>query len=164
MKRFYYVALILLVVFWAGCDSTEPETAMIRTFQETVDLSKGALNQTGDVASVQLNFPEITPAVEDWGAVLVYYWDQNSWTALPFTTSFDDPDLQAVSYTMTLGYAHWAGTLEVFRESSTSDVSPREGIGPIDLKIVIISDFAASKAGIDLRNYEEVKRYFKLPD
>ena len=68
----------------------------------------------GAVASEQYNLPEITPSVVDGGAVLVYFRDQSTWTALPFTVGVESSDFAAVDYTFTLGFGYDDGFLEVF--------------------------------------------------
>ena len=126
----------------------------------------------GAVASAQYDVPAITPGVVDDGAVLVYFRDQGTWTALPFTVgveALDDPP--RVDYTFTFGYGYDDGFLEVFLEASTVDEVVLDEI-VLDLlpefyemKAVIINGFPLGKnSDVDLRDYEAVKAYFGLDE
>jgi hypothetical protein len=117
----------------------------------------------GAVASVPYAIPELTPSVVDDGAVLVFFRDQGTWTALPFIFAYDNPDLQAVDFTVTFGYGYDDEFLEVFYEASAEGVT-LENMPDRELKAVIIDGFPAAKSPIDLTNYEVVKAYFGLAD
>ena len=114
--------------------------------------------------------PEITASVVDGGAVLVYFRDQSTWTALPFTVGVESSDLAAVDYTFTLGFGYDDGFLEVFVEASTDDDVVWDDIltllpADYDMKIVIIDGFFVGKTStLDLRDYEAVKAHFGLKE
>jgi len=117
----------------------------------------------GPVASVPYAVPEITPRVVDDGAVLMFFRDQGTWTALPFIFAYDNPDLQAVDFTVTFGYGYDDEFLEVFYEASAEGVT-LENMPDREMKAVIIDGYPIGKAPIDLKNYEAVKAYFGLTD
>ena len=100
--------------------------------------------------------------------MLIYFRDQGTWTALPFTVGVESSDLAAVDYTFTMGYAYDDAFLEVFVEASTDDDVVWDDILALlpqsyDMKIVIIDGFFAGKnLNLDLRDYEAVKTYFGL--
>lgn len=86
---------------------------------------------------------------------------------MPYTFAYESPDLPAVDFTVTLGYAFEVGFLEVFYEASTDEVDLRQlplVQTPRQLKVVIIDGFVAAKAPVDLRDYEAVKAFFGLKD
>lgn len=142
-----------------------PGNANVISF--TFTLNPEDLRYNGPVASVGYDIPEITPDVVAGGAVLLYFYEQGTWTALPYVFAYESPELPAVDFTVTLGYAFEVGFLEVFYEASTSAVNLRELAlvqTPRQLKVVIIDGFAAAKAPIDWRNYSAVKAYFGLED
>ncbi|ARA92057.1 hypothetical protein AWN76_001990 [Rhodothermaceae bacterium RA] len=118
---------------------------------------------SGPVASVGYEVPAITPSVVDDGAVLLYFREQGTWTAMPYTFADESPDLPAVDYTITLGYGYDDRFLEVFYEASTADI-PLENQPDREIKAVIIDGFPAAKAAVDFSDYEAVRAYFNLTD
>ena len=167
--------LFLLVA--TGCDEGivgpegppgPPGNANVFAFNVTFSFDDAVFN--GPVASEQFSLPEITPSVVDGGAVLVYFRDQGTWTALPFTVGVESGDLAAVDYTFTMGYAYDDGFLEVFVEASTDDDIVWDDILTLlptnyEMKIVIIDGFVLGKnLDLDMRDYEAVKTYFGLTD
>ncbi len=143
-----------------------PGNANVIAFNVTFSFDRAVFN--GAVASEQFDVPEITPSVVDGGAVLVYFRDQGTWTALPFTVGVESSDLAAVDYTFTMGYAYDDGFLEVFVEASTDDDIVWDDILTLlpagyEMKVVIIDGFFVGKnSTLDLRDYEAVKAYFGL--
>ncbi len=145
-----------------------PGNANVFAFNFAFSFDRAVFN--GVVASEQFDMPEITPSVVDGGAVLVYFRDQGTWTALPFTVGVESGDLAAVDYTFTMGYAYDDQFLEVFVEASTDDDVVWDDILTLlppsyDMKVVIIDGFFAGKnLDLDLRDYEAVKNYFGLKE
>lgn len=80
-----------------------PGNANVISFSFT--LNPETLRYNGPVASVGYDVPEITPSVVEGGAVLLYFYEQGTWTALPYTFAYESADLPAVDFTVTLGYA-----------------------------------------------------------
>ena len=113
------------------------------------------------VASVQYDVPGITPTVVDEGAVLAFFREQGTWTALPYTFGFDNPEQQAVDFIITFGFGYDDGFLEVFYEASADGVT-FESLPDREMKAVVIDGFPLGNAPVDLRNYEAVKQYFGL--
>ena len=168
MKRLLQLSLVaIFAVAAAGCDGSDPiagDAGIVSVNDFTFNPATGTLND--NVVSQQFTVPAIDLNVVEHGAVLAYFREQGTWTAMPFTYGVEsaDPELPAVDYTVTIGYAFEHRLLEVFYE-----VSAVEAIDPLDLpatdiKVVVLQNLAASKNGPDLRNYEEVARYYGLED
>lgn len=172
MKRFGYalsttvpfLALTLLALVTSGClvevqDDDPAGNADVFAF--TLVFSMDDASIAGNVASVPFRLPEVTPNVVDNGAVLVYFREQGTWTALPYTFAVESDDLQAVDYTITLGYAYRDQLLEVFYEASSEDIildtQPNR-----DVKVVIIDALPFGKQAPDFSDYESVKAYYDL--
>lgn len=175
MKSFIYTILpALIVLISAGCDSgpTGPPgpPGNANVFSVNFDFEPAAAAFNGTVASDQFVVNAITPSVVDHGAVLLYFRDQNTWTALPFTVGIESLTMNAVDYTFTLGYGYDDGLIEVFIEASTDDDVVWDEIVALlppfyEMKAVIIDGFAfGKKAPVDLRDYEAVKAYYGLKD
>jgi hypothetical protein len=142
-----------------------PGNANVVSF--TFTLLPERLHYNGPVASVGYQVQEITARVVEGGAVLVYFYEQGTWTALPYTFAYESAELPAVDFTVTLGYAFEVGFLEVFYEASTEAVDLRRLAlvqTPRRLKVVIIEGFPLAKMPVDVRSYEAVRTYFGLPD
>jgi len=146
----------------AACDSSDHEgNAEVFSFPIRFDVDDADRND--NVLSQQFNVPEITPDVVRHGAVLVYFKEQGTWTAMPYTYGVESVSEPLVDYTVTLGYAFDTRFLEVFYETSAD---PRDIPLPssVDMKVVIINSLPIGKNAIDLRDYEAVKRYYGLDD
>ena len=175
MRSLFTSVLVGLFLFAAtGCDEGPvgppgpPGNANVISFNVNFSFDQAVFN--GSVASEQYDIPEITASVVDGGAVLVYFRDQSTWTALPFTVGVESSDLAAVDYTFTMGFGYDDGFLEVFVEASTDDDVVWDDIltllpADYDMKIVIIDGFFVGKTStLDLRDYEAVKAHFGLKE
>ena len=130
MKSICIAALAIFVLYAAsGCDGVEGppgrdgldgRNAVV--FANEFVFSMADAQFDGPVASVAYDVPDITPAVVDEGAVLVFFEEQGTWTAMPFTFAEESPDFPAVDFTITLGYGYNDALLEVFYEASTSEI------------------------------------------
>lgn len=128
----------------------------------TFDFSMDDAQFNGPVASVQYDVSSITPSVVDHGAVLLYFREQETWTATPYTFAEESPDLPAVDFTITLGYGYDDAFLEVFYESSTTAIDLADQPDR-EMKAVIIDGIPLGKIGVDLTDYEAVRAHFGLP-
>ena len=153
----------VLAVLLTGCIVEEsvgprgpqgpPGNANVFTLNFDFLLGDAAFND--GVASVQYDVPDITANVVDEGAVLLFFRDQGTWTAMPYT--FYTPAGRSVSF----GFGYEVGFLEVFYESPNATLST---LPDREMKAVIIDGFFAGKAGIDLTDYEAVARHFGLEE
>ena len=117
----------------------------------------------GTVASVQYDIPALSPLVVDEGAVLLFFRDQGTWTAMPYTFGVESFDLPAVDYTVAFGFGYEVGFLEVFYEVSTTAVEI-SSLPDRDIKMVVIDGFPYGKNSIDLTDWETVKTVYGLED
>lgn len=155
---------VTVLFFTAGCGDdgpTGPEDVGVHSQEFVFSMDDAQVN--GAVASVQFDVPTITPNVVDNGAVLVYFREQGTWTAMPYTFGVESPDLPAVDYTISLGYGFDDNFLEVFYEASTSEIDLFDQPDRT-MKAVIIDGFSLSKSGVDVTDYEAVKAYYGLED
>ncbi len=162
MRFTFPTSFLLATLLFVGCDSNDPEPET-RVHTIDLDFSMDDASFNGPVASVQYDVPSITPSVVDNGAVLAFFWEQGTWTAMPYTFAEESPDLPAVDYTITLGYGYDDLFLEIFYEASTDAVNL--GNQPDrQVRAVIIDGFAPGKAGVDLTDYEAVARYYGIEE
>jgi hypothetical protein len=98
---------------------------------------------------VDLSVPEITQAVVDNGAVMVYYENTyGEWEAMPNTVAVTS------NYSTVYSFSHWLGhvSLYVF-DTDWLTLSPDD----MNIKIVIISEKQLMQdASVDWTNYQDV--------
>ena len=162
------ILLFLLTAGGSGCVVEEsvgppgpPGNANVFSLNFDFLLADAIFN--GTVASVQYDIPDISASVVDEGAVLMFFRDQGTWTAMPYSYGVESQDVPAVDYTVSLGFGYEVGFLEVFYEVSidaidVTDLTDRE------MKSVIIDGFPFGKNSVDLTDWETVKNLFNLSD
>jgi len=163
----------LVMVVMVGCESTIVEEGPpgppgprgadgnANVFSLNFNFSMGDAIVNGKVASVQYDVPGITASVVDEGAVLVFFREQGTWTALPYTFGYDNPDIQAVDFLVMFGFGYDDGFLEVFYEASAEGIS-LENMPDREMKAVVIDGFPMAKVPVDLTDYEAVRSFFGL--
>lgn len=177
MKRFQIAAAAGLIVLLGGCDASVvgPEgprgpagrDGVVDVFSVNFVFSLQDAVFNENVASAQYSVPGITQSVVDEGAVLLYFREQGTWTAMPFTYGIEseDPDLNAVDYTVALNFGYELGFIEPFYEASINlDFVPDDVIPDREIKAVVIDGYLLGKQSIDYRDYEAVKAAFGLED
>lgn len=162
------ILLILMTAAATGCVVEEsvgppgpPGNANVFSLNFNFLLDDAIFN--GTVASVQYDIPDISVSVVDEGAVLMFFRDQGTWTAMPYTYGVESQDVPAVDYTVSLGFGYEVGFLEVFYEVSIDAIEVTELVDR-EMKTVIINGFSFGKRSIDLTNWEEVKKFYNLSD
>lgn len=168
MKAIRLLGALLVLSTLGGCIIEEsvgpqgpPGNANVFTLNMAFDLDQASFN--GSVASVQYDVPDLTVSVVDEGAILLFFRDQGTWTAMPYTFGVESADLPAVDYTISLGFGYEVGFLEVFYEAST-DAVDLAALPDRDLKLVVIDGFGFGKRHVDLTNWEAVKAAYGLSD
>jgi hypothetical protein len=172
MKNILHILLFTALALSAsGCiieESVGPEGPMgppgnANVFSLGFDFILDDAVINGTVASVQYEVPDLTASVVDDGAVLMFFRDQGTWTAMPYTFGVESQDLPAVDYTISLGFGYEVGFLEVFYEASTEAVNLGQ-LPDREMKLVVIDGWYYGKRSIDLSDWEAVKAAFGLSD
>ena len=168
---FRFVLLLAMAVAGSGCvvDDNEgprgpqgpPGNANVFSLNFDFFLADAVFN--GTVASVQFDIPALTGSVVDDGAVLLFFRDQGTWTAMPYTYGVESPDVAAVDYTVSLGFGYEVGFLEVFYETSI-DAIDITSLPDREIKAVVIDGFPFGKKSIDFTDWNAVKEAFNLSD
>lgn len=165
MKQRSSFALIALLLWVApGCDTYEnvDSGARITSIRFVFSAQNAIVN--GTVASRQFDVPELTLRIAEGGAVLAFFREQGTWTAMPYTFADPTEDGSAVARTISLGYAFEERLLEVFYEASHASTNLR--LQPDrEIKLVMIdASVLAGKTNVDFSDYEAVKQAFGLED
>ena len=93
----------------------------------------------------------------------MFFRDQGTWTAMPYTFGVESQDLPAVDYTISVGFGYEVGFLEVFYEAST-DVVDLSLLPDREMKLVVIDGFFYGKSGFDMTDWDAVSTRFNLED
>jgi len=162
------VLAILFGTISTGCTVNEavgppgpPGNANVFTLGLRFEMIDAIIN--GTVASVQYTVPDLTVSVVDERALLLFFRDQGTWTAMPYTFGVESVDLPAVDYTVAFGFGYEVGFLEIFYEVSTEAVEIAS-LPDRDIKAVVIDGFLLGKNNIDLTDWEVVKAVYGLED
>lgn len=112
---------------------------------------------------VNLNVPEITSANITSAAIMVYFTtDGNKWTAVPFT-QYHSPSNYFMGFNTSINRVQvtW-----IYDSSLSQGDNPNVYYGvTVQCKVVVIPKAAkAAHPNVDLNNYNEVKKIFKLLD
>lgn len=130
----------------------------VTSFVVDFDVSEAAVS--GLFVSSTYDAPEIAPSVVESGMVTAYVREQGTWTALPYTYGVESPDLPAVDFTVTLGYAYEVDFVEVFFEVSTP--SAIETLSDRTVKFVVLDGRPSSYSTVNWSDYEAVAARFGL--
>ena len=165
MKRILTPLILVAAVFAAGCEHpVQPQgEAGVISFPLTFRFADARYD--GAVASVQFDAPEITRGVVEHGAVLLYFRDQGTWTAMPYSIGIEALHVEAVDFTISMGFGFERRLIEMFVELSTADVwDDALDLLPsrYELKAVVINDRAFGKNAPDYSDYEAVRAYYGL--
>ncbi len=170
------LAPVLLAVVLVGCEGptgpqgpqgpqgpSGPAGALVETFEVEFDVDAAAEGEAGLVLFQNYDFPEITASVNNNGFVQAYYLaDNDTWTAMPYTFGDESPDINAVDYTLTLGYAWNVGLVQLFYEASAPFAL--DFARDRTVKIVVADGRAATTAGVEWSDYSSVKQHFDLEE
>lgn len=147
-----------------------PAGALVETVEVEFDANAASVSEDNLVLFQNYDFPEITESVDNNGFVQAYYLAENdTWTAMPFTFGDESPDVDAVDYTLTFGYAWQAGIgpdeegfVQLFYEASAPFALDfaRDRI----VKIVVADGRAATMPGVNWSDYSSVKQHFDLDE
>lgn len=171
MKYRFHLSLLLLLLATSGCiieESVGPvgpqgPAGNANVFSHNFLLTMDDATFNGTVASVQFEVPDLNASVVDDGAILMFFRDQGTWTAMPYTFGVESQDLPAVDYTISMGFGYDIGFLEIFYEASTTAVD----LGAMpdrDIKLVVIDGYAYGKKGVDMTNWDAVRAEYGLLD
>lgn len=102
-----------------------------------------------------MDFPEVTEDVLNFGAVLVYLYEDNSLFSLPSTFINSGDGGYMTSIWITLQFEQ---ILITYQDSDGLTINP----GEQEFKVVIIEGGIPIPETLNLKNYEDVKKHFNL--
>ena len=159
-----FVPLVALPLL-AGCEVNTvesrppPQEPLAVSFTASFNMADAFVE--GTIATVVFDAPEVTSRVVQTGMVMVYVREADTWTALPYTYGVESPDLPAVDYTVSLGYAFETGRVDVFYDVSNPvalDLVPNRTV-----KVVVIRGDAVTY-DVNWTDFDDVQIHFGLPD
>ncbi len=165
-----FSALLVFLLFQTGCGEGPigppgpPGRDAVGAFSFELDFRLREAAREGAVASVAYEVPALSRAVVEEGAVLAYFREQGTWTAMPYTYGVESSEVPAVDYTVTLGYAYEEAFLQVFYELSLDDEELLGSLPDQRIKIVVIEGVPPIRSTLDLSDYESVREHYGLAD
>lgn len=143
-----------------GTDTGSPAKTVQFEILTTNWTSFGTQGQQGYGYGVQLNVPDITQSVYDYGAIITFmrFGTNSVWESIP------------QSYSQDLFDQYWNvfhDVSSVWVEIYDNDFQTTAPTETVYLKVVVIDGVAGakySKPNIDLTNYTAVKTYYGLED
>ena len=122
-------------------------------------------NETNTSWRVDIDYAAINMGIHEYGAVLVYMNDANTWKQLPMTFYYSQIDNQGVEqfYSSSLEVSSYQGGVSIFW--TENDFFDGRIIDTHDFKIVVIAaGLYKDRQDVDYSNYEAVKTAFQLAD
>lgn len=114
---------------------------------------------------LDLDYPAINLDIHDFGAVIVYMNDRNTWRQIPLTFYYSLPneDGSESFYSSSLEVSSYQGGVSIFwTENDFADVGAPD---THKFKIVAIASYLYNdRQDVDYSNYEAVKTVFQLTD
>lgn len=114
---------------------------------------------------LDIDYAAINMDIHNYGAVLVYMDDQNTWRQIPLTFYYTQTDEDGVEsyYSSSLEMSSYQGGVSIFwTENDFYDgYKPKTHRFKI---VVIASNIYANRQDVDYSNYEAVKTAFQLAD
>lgn len=166
MRTLKLLPLLALLPILAACEINTHSEADPDIYSTEFNFRVADATINGPVASVQYDVPVLDSRVVDLGLIMCYFYEQGTWTAMPYTYGVDNPQAQALDYLVTLGFAFRTRTLEIFYEASTAN-APLRTQPDRRVKLVIVGPNVAghySKQGLDWTDYEAVRKALRLKD
>jgi hypothetical protein len=174
MKKLSFLLTLLLVVVLASCRGADgdpgpvgpqgpqgfPGNANVYAFNYQANpqdfFSIGSFGNEGYGWSTQLNVPEVTQAVMNFGLVMLYYRTNESspWIAMPDVYPY-------TGFSRHLQYYVQLGGVNIELIDSNF-LTPAPNVTHW-FKVVIAEGYSG-KTNLDWRNYEAVKAHFNLAD
>ncbi len=119
--------------------------------------------QTNTSWRVDIDYAAINLNIHDYGAVLVYMNEGNTWRQIPLTFYYEDPDNPGAFFSSSLEVSTYQGGVSIFWTESDF----YNGYKPEThkFKIVAIASYLYNdRQDVDYSNYEAVKTVFQLTD
>lgn len=143
----------------AGDDGIDGDNYVHSYFYEVNESDWEEYDEYGTVGfgyQTNLYVPEISNFILDYGAILVYLYQDGSYFPLPSTFSYSEGQYQS-SYWVAVQFENIVITVQ---DDDGLTVNP----GFQEFKIVVIEGAKSIPASLDLQNYKDVKAYYNLSE
>lgn len=166
MKKLTLICMaIIATMFFASCRGPQDPMGNANVVSSTVTAYPSDWKWDGTSWRLDIDYAAINMDIHNYGAVLVYMDDQNTWRQIPLTFYYTQTDEDGVEsyYSSSLEMSSYQGGVSIFwTENDFYD-----GYKPEThrFKIVVIaSNIYANRQDVDYSNYEAVKTAFQLAD
>lgn len=167
MKKLTLICMaIIATLFFGSCRGPQGPAGNANVASSTVTVYPSDWYWSNNTSwRVDIDYAAINLDIHDYGAVIVYMNDENTWRQIPLTFYYSQTDDQGVEqfYSSSLEVSSYQGGVSIFwTENDFYD-----GFRPDthQFKIVVIAaGLYYDRQDVDYSNYEAVKTAFQLAD
>ena len=165
MKKLTLICMaIIATMSFASCRGPQGPAGNANVASSPVTASSRDWKWENGSWCLTIDYNAISQNIDDFGAVLVYMYDQNAWRQIPMTYYYSEMiDGEERFFSSSLEVATQPGKVYIYwTENDFTDIGAP---GTHDFKIVAIAaNIYANRQDVDYSNYEAVKTVFQLAD
>lgn len=161
MKSLKLFGMALIAMLLMVSCSEEPE---VKVASSTVTVRSSDWYWQDDYWRVDIAYDAISPDVHDYGAVIVYMDNGNTWRQIPLTYYYQDTQNgNIVNCSASLEVSTYENGVSIFW--TENDFYNGNRPGDHRFKIVVISsEYQNARPDVDYSDYQAVKEAFQLND
>lgn len=165
MKKLTLICLaIIATMFFGSCRGPQGPAGNANVASSTVTASSRDWRWENGSWCLTIDYGAISQNIDNYGAVLVYMYDQNAWRQIPMTYYYSEMiNGEECFFSSSLEVATKPGSVYIYwTENDFTDIGAP---GTHDFKIVVIAaSVYSNRQDVDYSNYEAVKTVFQLED
>lgn len=163
MKKLTLICMaIIATMFFGSCRGPQGNANVASS---TVTAYPSDWKWDGTSWRLDIDYAAINMDIHNYGAVLVYMDDQNTWRQIPLTFYYTQTDEDGVEsyYSSSLEMSSYQGGVSIFWTENDFYDEYRPETHRFKI-VVIASNIYANRQDVDYSNYEAVKTAFQLAD
>ena len=167
MKKLTFICMaIIATLFFGSCRGPQGPAGNANVASSTVTVYPDDWYWNNNTSwRVDIDYGAINMDIQNYGAVLVYMNDRNTWRQIPLTFYYSQTNDQGEEqfYSSSLEVSSYQGGVSIFW--TENDFFDGRIIDTHDFKIVVIAaGLYKDRQDIDYSDYEAVKTAFQLAD
>ena len=156
---------IIATMSFASCRGPQGPMGNANVASSTVTVYPSEWKWDGTSWRLDIDYAAINMDIHNYGAVLVYMDDQDTWRQIPLTFYYSLTDEDGVEsfYSSSLEVSSYQGGVSIFWTENDFFDEYRPETHRFKI-VVIASNIYANRQDVDYSNYEAVKKAFQLAD
>ena len=167
MKKLSLICMaIIATMFFASCRGPQGPAGNANVASSTVTVYPNNWYWENNMSwRVDIDYAAINMDIHNYGAVLVYMNDENTWRQIPLTFYYSQTDDQGVEqfYSSSLEVSTYQGGVSIFWTENDFYDGYRPDTHQFKI-VAIASGLYYDRQDVDYSNYEAVKTAFQLAD